>query len=315
MNIDIELEELQKRSLMIAAPLYGGMCTGGFSYSIANLCAQLKEMGIRYHLHYIYNESLIPRARNYLADEFMRSDFSHMIFIDSDITFNPRDVIGFLAMMSEESNYDVLCGPYPKKCISWEKIKDAVEKGYADENPEMLSHFVGDFVFNPIQEGSFAIGEPAEVLESGTGFMMIRRKTFEEFGKAYPHQWYKPDHVRTENFDGSREICAYFDCPIDGKRNNISWELETFLKQNPKAKPKDIIDFVNDSNSTHKEYHKRYLSEDYYFCRAVRDIGLKVWLAPWVELQHMGSFSFGGSLRAIAALGASPTADVSKLKK
>ena len=44
--------------------------------------------------------------------------------------------------------------PYPKKCISWEKITHAVNQGMADEDPEVLSKFVGDYVFNPVAGGN-----------------------------------------------------------------------------------------------------------------------------------------------------------------
>jgi hypothetical protein len=76
-----------------------------------------------------------------------------------------------MAMQSEDSDYDVLCGPYPKKCISWEMIKMAVDKGFADENPGNLEKFVGDYVFNPVSGGgSIPLGAPVEVLEAGTFF-------------------------------------------------------------------------------------------------------------------------------------------------
>jgi hypothetical protein len=60
---------------------------------------------------------------------------------------------------------------------------------------------------------------------------------------------------------------------------------------------------------------KRYLSEDYMFCQWSRKIGLKVWLCPWMQLKHVGSYIFGGSLVDLAQIGAAATADVSKLKK
>ena len=67
----------------------------------------------------------------------------------------------------------------PKKCISWEKIKHAVDKGFADKNPQQLDQFVGDFVFNPLPgTQSFSVFEPAEMLELGTGSIMIKRQTF-----------------------------------------------------------------------------------------------------------------------------------------
>ena len=119
---------------------------------------------------------------------------------------------------------------------------------------------------------SIRLDEPAQVLETGTGFMMIRRATFDKYKAAYPQYSYKPDHIRTEAFDGSREIHAYFDCIIDPKT-------------------------------------KRYLSEDYMFCQNVRNMGSKVWMCPWMHLQHTGAYVFAGKLPALASIGASATAD------
>ena len=36
------------------------------------------------------------------------------------------------------------------------------------------------------------------------------------------------------------------------------------------------------------------LSEDYFFCHAYRQLGGKVWCAPWVETGHFGSHLFNG---------------------
>lgn len=319
-EINVPMEELRKRKLFIATPMYGGQCAGMFTRSIADLSALCTHYGIQVRFYFLFNESLITRARNYCADEFMRSGDTHLMFIDSDIGFDPKDIIALLALQNsddEVDNYDIIAGPYPKKCISWEKIKLAVDKGMADENPNDLEKFVGDYVFNPTGETrEIPLGQPVEVLEAGTGFMMIRRQTFEKFQKAYPQQFYKPDHVRTEHFDGSREIMAFFDTPIDHKRTNMNAELEEFLKKNPKAKAKEIVDFVKDpNNGLLKDYSKRYLSEDYMFCQWVRNAGMKVWLCPWMELKHVGSYVFGGSLPDIARIGAAATADPGAIGK
>jgi len=277
-KLQVSIEELQKRKLFLAVPMYGGQCAGMFTRSVADLSAVCTKHGIPLQLFFLFNESLITRARNYCVDEFMRSGATHLMFIDSDIGFNPQDVIAMLAMQDDESPYDVIGGPYPKKCISWEKIKLAVDKGMADENPNNLEKYVGDYVFNPkTTQREIPLNQPIEVLEIGTGFMMIRRKTFEDYQKAFPHQWYKPDHVRTEHFDGTREIMAYFDCIID-----------------PES--------------------KRYLSEDYMFCYNVQKMGGKVFFCPWMQLQHVGSYVFGGSLADLASIGASATADSNQLK-
>lgn len=275
MEIKISADELRKRKLFVATPMYGGMCTGSFARSMQDLTAKCVQLGIEMRCYYLFNESLITRGRAYAADEFLRSGYSHMMFIDSDIGFNPDDVITLLALQGDETDYDIIGGPYPKKCISWEKIVQAVNKGAGDEDPNNLENFVGDYVFNPVMgEGETSreirLDEPAEVLEIGTGFMMIRRATFEKWQEAYPEKMYRPDHVRTVHFNGDREICMFFDCVID-----------------PES--------------------KRYLSEDYYFCQQSRKIGMKVWLCPWMQLTHTGSYVFGGSLRALASIQAHPT--------
>jgi len=279
MEIRVEIEELRKKKLFVATPMYGGQCAGMYTRSIADLSALCAKYGIQLQMYFLFNESLITRARNYCVDEFIRSDATHLMFIDSDIGFNPQDVLALLALQTDESDYDVIGGPYPKKCISWEKIKQAVDKGVADENPNVLEKYVGDYVFNPKGgQNQIPLGQPVEVLEIGTGFMMMKKSVFTKYKEAFPHLSYKPDHVRTEHFDGSREIHAYFDC---------------------------IIDPVS----------KRYLSEDYMFCYNVQKMGSKVWLCPWMKLQHVGSYIFGGSLIDLAQIGAAATADVNKISK
>ena len=278
-QIEVPISELRKRKILVATPMYGGMCAGHYTKSCTDLQALAAKYGIEVKFYYLFNESLITRARNYLADEFMRSDCTHLMFIDSDIGFDPTDVIALAAIADTESDKDIVCGPYPKKTIAWEKIKKAVDKGFADKDPNVLERFVGDFVFNPAHgQTEIRLDQPVEVMESGTGFMMIQRKAFEKYKETYPEFNYLPDHVRTKHFDGTREIMAYFDCVIDPET-------------------------------------RRYLSEDYMFCQWARKAGIKVWLCPWMKLSHMGSYFFGGSLPDLASVGASATADASEIKK
>jgi hypothetical protein len=281
MDLQLDWDRLSTKTLFFATPMYGGACAGLFAASygrLEKLCAEHKINLVQY---FLYNESLITRARNYCCDSFMRSGADHMVFVDSDIGFNPLDIIAMMAMQDQDEKYEIIGGPYPKKCISWEKIKHAVDKGVADENPSVLERFVGDFVFNPKQvEGKteFNLREPLEVLEIGTGFMMITKKAMQKFADSYPQYMYKPDHVRTKDFDGSREIMMFFQAEVDPAT-------------------------------------KRYLSEDYWFCQKAQAIGIKTWICPWMQLQHVGSYIFGGTLIDLASIGASMTADPSKLGK
>lgn len=272
----INVKKLRDYKLFVGTPMYGGQCTGEYTKSCLDLAMACSQHGIPLSFYYLFNESLITRARNYIVDEFLRSDATHLLFIDSDIGFEWQYAL--ILMELAVDGKDVVCAPYPKKSISWEKIRSAVEKGYA-ANPFELENFVGDFVFNP-EPGitEFAINDVIPVMEAGTGFMMIRRETLEAYAREYPELSYRPDHTRSEKFDGSREIHAYFDCVID-----------------PES--------------------RRYLSEDYMFCQNVRRAGMHIWLCPFMNLRHVGSYTFRGNMSAIAAVGASPTADETSNKK
>lgn len=258
MEIKISREELAGKKLFISTPMYAGQCCGLYMKSCLDLQTVCMQYGVDLKFSFLFNESLIQRARNYIADEFLRSDCTHMMFIDADIGFNPMDVIAMLVM-----DKDIIGAPYPKKTIKWENIKKAIIK-----NPEIqaaeLEHLVGDIVFNPVAGMTrFSVTEPIEVMEIGTGMMMIRRDTFDKFKEAYPQYSYLPDHQGTAHFGGNREIHSYFNVEID-----------------PES--------------------KRTLSEDYHWCQMCRKIGIQVWMCPWVNCIHIGSYAFQGNLPAIA---------------
>lgn len=278
---NITAEKLRSHSIFVATPMYGGECSGVYTKSCTDLALLCGANGIKIRFYYLFNESLVQRARNYCVDEFLRSDYTHFLFIDADIGFNAKDALALLGIqINEPDKYDIIAGPYPKKTIAWEKIEKASQNGYGKESPFGLEQFVGDFVFNPIKTGSrtFSLNEPIEVAEAGTGFMMMPRRVFEQYAEAYPELRYTPDHVRTESFDGSRQITAFFDCVIDP-----------------------------DSN--------RYLSEDYFFCKMARKIGLKLWLCPWMQLHHVGTYIFKGNLSALASVNAPMTASTQSQEK
>ena len=259
-KVAIKVSELQKRKLFVATPMYGGQCAGPYTKSCLDLSTLCIKYNIPVQFFFLFNESLITRARNYLVDEFLRSEATHLLFIDSDIDFNPMDVIAMAAL-----DKDIVGGPYSKKTIAWEKVYDAVKLDMI-QNPLQLTEFSGDYVFNVVP-GTTEIrtDTPVQVMEIGTGFMMVRRDVFEKFNAAYPDLSYKPDHNRTVQFDGSRKIHMYFQALID-----------------PES--------------------ERYLSEDYMFCQWCRKIGLEVWFCPWMKLKHIGMYVYGGSLEALAAL-------------
>lgn len=265
MEIKVKVDELKKCKLLVATPMYGGMAHGLYLKSCLDLQAVLGKYGVETKFSFLFNESLITRARNYLVDEFLRTDYTHMLFIDSDINFNPQDVIALLAL-----DKDVIGGPYPKKSINWKTVASAA-RNHPDMEPKELETLVGEYVFNVVKgTKSFQVTEPLEVMEIGTGFMMIKRVVFEKLAESFPNIRYKPDHAGQANFDGSRYIHAYFDTVIDTK------------------------DSITGGGSD------RYLSEDYMFCQMWRKIGGEIFLCPWMKTQHIGTYAFNGNMPAVA---------------
>jgi hypothetical protein len=273
MQLEVKVEDLRKNKLFVATPMYGGMSHGMYVKSCLDLQSVCSQYGIEVRFSFIFNESLITRARNYLVDEFLRAEgFTHLLFIDADIHFDPRDVIALLAL-----DKDVIGGPYPKKSIKWASIKEGVKR-HPEITPAEMEKLAGDFVFNPAPgTEKFSVAEPIEVLEIGTGFMMVKREVFDKFKDAYPEFSYRPDHVGQANFDGQRYIHAYFDTVIDRKRT-----------------------VMMDGVSKEVGGSDRYLSEDYMFCQWWRHLGGKIWLCPWMKTHHIGTYAFTGDMPAIA---------------
>jgi len=104
---------------------------------------------------------------------------------------------------------------------------------------------------------------------------------------------------------------------IDDKSQNLMNEIQAFYDKKPDASKDDVIAFLSDKTTgIHQEkYSNRYLSEDYMFCYNVIRMGRKVWMCPWMQLKHVGSYTFGGSLAHMAQIGTSATADPKKLGK
>jgi hypothetical protein len=324
LEIRLDWDYLKTQKLFLATPMYGGQCFGTYARSICEVVTMFTQRQLPLQLYSLFNESLITRARAYACDEFLRSDATHLLFIDSDIGFAAQDIICMMSLMREEK-YDILGLPYPKKCIAYEKVKLAVDKGFADKDPKALEQFTCDMVFNPLPgTQSFSILEPAEMLEVGTGTMMLRRNVLEDYQKAYPEYMFKPDHIRTEHFDGSREICMFFQAEIDrpflekpfrAALEEIVWRLSSGKKEDINYAEEIAKTTLAKADKELKEYSKRYLSEDYLFCQKARAIGKHVWLLPWCQTSHTGTHIYTGTVAAMGALGVSATADPAMLGK
>lgn len=177
-EIKVKPVEQKRPSIMIATPMYGGMCTGTYVQGLLFTVAKMREVGVDVAWCQITNESLITRARNELVRVFLDSPHDYLMFIDADIGFDGESVLQLMA-----ADKDVACGIYPKKEVNWDSVKRAADAGQQD-----IEDYAGSFVFNMIggddqeTDGSGCI----EVRHGGTGFMLIKRGVFDHLKPHVP---------------------------------------------------------------------------------------------------------------------------------
>ena len=168
--------------ILIAVPMYGGMCTGYFAQSLVGVGPFMSENNVKISVSMMFNESLIQRGRNALADQFLKkTDATHLMFIDSDIRFNPADILSML-----KADKDVICGIYPKKEINWPSVAAAVGRGVPFNE---LTHHTGAMVVNLKDyagEVTVPVDQPVEIWNGGTGFMLIKREVLEKLRDHVP---------------------------------------------------------------------------------------------------------------------------------
>ena len=123
MEVSIDVQDLRKRKIFVATPMYGGMCTGHYTIATINTINNLRKRKVEAFLANLMNESLITRARNELVRMFLKNtDCTHLMFIDADMYFE-ADAVGRLL----DADRDIVCALYPKKEISWDRVRQAVE--------------------------------------------------------------------------------------------------------------------------------------------------------------------------------------------
>lgn len=249
-------------SLHILTPCYGGVCNVSFMLSIINTIKLLEKYNIPVQLTTCC-DSLISRARNNLIARAMSDPkMTHMIFIDSDISWNPSDVLSLLM-----KNKLLSGGLYPMKNIMWENIlqenyvQSVLEKknkhGYFSQlsDASFLEANLLKYNWNLLDKSVEIRGNLMPVRHLATGFMMIRRETIMYMQKAFPSTKYTCDiNFLTEK--ENEHAFALFDCTvIDG----------------------------------------HYYSEDWLFSERWNKLGGKIYADVTIALTHSGMYHYKGS--------------------
>lgn len=252
------LEKVKGKKIVIATPCYGGMINEGYAQSLFTLPMFLAQHQVASGYITIANESLVTRARNELVHAFLQTDGTHLMFIDADIKFDPKSIIRMLG-----ADKDVVVGAYPLKQLDWDKIITAAKEERI--TPQQAAREAAMYVINVFKPDAEKVGKTVdvnivngllEVYDAGTGFMLIKREVLERMIKAYPETKYYSDKDVTLTKEQNTRY-ALFDTIIDEDR--------------------------------------RYLSEDYTFCRRWQKLEGKIHLDVNTVLDHVGTFTFKGN--------------------
>jgi len=201
--------EEQKPKIFLATPMYGGMCMGVFVQSLLDMSNVFSQQGIKLSCAFMFNESLITRARNNLVNQFLETDNTHLLFIDADQQWRGSDIYHMLM-----ADKEIIVGMCPKKEINWSTVRDAAIRGEKD-----LSKFTGSFVVN-LLNGSSSVSvpqnQPFEVAAGGTGIMLIKREVFEKLKEHTPI--FKND---MSHMAGGKPVHRFFTESIDPESQRL----------------------------------------------------------------------------------------------
>jgi len=239
-------------SLFIATPCYGGNVNVFFMESIINLIFECQKHKIQCSFFKIPFESLIPRARNVCASAFIKSQCTHMIFIDADIEFNAYDVIQMI-----NTNVDLIGGSYPTKNVNSklfeQNINENTSKSYKDIVSKSVCYTSKQFKTKVTNDNKTKI----ECSYIATGFMLIKQQVF------------------TKLIEDCGEYIQYINDIPAYSQYSINNEMYDFFQSK-------IID-------------KKYVSEDYGFCKLWESVGGKIYTDLTIKLNHIGNITYYGN--------------------
>ena len=174
--------------LCIGTPFYGESVNVQYMESLMKTHIAFAKAGIPIINIFLYNCSLITKARNDIISQFLNNTkFENFMFIDSDMSFEPQDILKLM-------NYDkqVDGATYSKKAINWKEIQRATHHGLAESVGELLTKTSEYTVYDEKIEGK-KHDKLLEVRRLGTGFMLIKRPVLLKMKKHFKKLIYTMD--------------------------------------------------------------------------------------------------------------------------
>lgn len=192
-------------NLVIATPCFGGQVSAVYALSLLNLQTRLRRYrDFKLKVLMRDGDALITRSRASLLSQFLDDPTAtHLLFIDSDIGFEPEQVLRLI-----ECGVDMCAAVYPIKRIDWQRMKNALSG--AQSNPAASLQYAFE-----VEDPNAVIAKSGfiKVRYAGSGFLMIRRAALERMCAHYPQFRYRRDHSIDAATESENRF-ALFECTI-----------------------------------------------------------------------------------------------------
>jgi hypothetical protein len=209
--------------LVVATPCFDGQASSVYAGSVFALQRALHGMSnVDLTLHMRDGDALITRAGANLVTLFLDDPAAtHLLFVDSDIGFTPRQAFRLM-----ESGAEVVAGVYPIKRVNWDKAARAMQAGRPDLSAASLDYVLE--VNDP--DRVVVVNGFTRVRYAGAGFLMIRRHVLERMCAHYASLQFHREHSH-DALAGSHNRFALFECMIDPADGTYLSEDFAFCKR------------------------------------------------------------------------------------
>ena len=214
-----------KIKLFVATPVHSE-CSIHYTQSLLELQKECwrKKIGVRFHL---MKSSLVTQGRNMCVSAFLESDSTHLLFIDSDISFNAGAAERLVAC-----DKDIISIPYPLKDMNWDKALKLFNEGKLKTAKDIRNKAFYRYPMKVPDNNAIKIKDGIiEVTHSPTGFMMIKREVFDKMIEKYPHLRIDQDQVINGKNERLPHMWNFFDTQFDQEKHTYLGEDFAFCKR------------------------------------------------------------------------------------
>ena len=206
---------------MVGTPLHSDVCMD-YVISLLELQKECLERKIPVTVNFV-KSSLVTQGRQMIVSKFLKSDCSHLLFIDSDISFNYRMFEKILL-----ADKDIILIPYPIKTFDTKKAKDLMEKRNELDLSLLGNQYTLNFKDAPthirIENGI------VELTRGPAGFMLIKKEVFTKLIEKYPNFIIKQPTLVNGGIVEDNSLYNFFDTFFKQEDNTYHGEDFYFCK-------------------------------------------------------------------------------------